>query len=187
MALLHVDPPGRRREFGKRDREDAVAEVRADRVVPDGFGELAHTVERTVAAFDLMVMTGGAFGHAGGALAPNRQTVVLDGQVNLIAREAGNLRTDDVAVVGFVDVNRGRPGRHLLGGEPFESLLPRAQVTKRVAGHQKDRSTCQASGPRPRRGAAWCSGRLAPGANRRATLMGWLWHHFRRHGSRRAC
>src|SRR6516165_3485891 len=90
--LLHVDPAGRRRQLGQRDREHAIPQIRPDGIVPHGFGEFEYAVKRSVPSLDLMIVTRRALGHAGRSFAADRQPVVLHGEVNLVAREARNLR-----------------------------------------------------------------------------------------------
>ena len=50
--------------------------------------------------------------------------VVLDRQLDVVAREPRQLRRDDVAVLGFVDVDRRRPRVGLRRRQPFEPFLP---------------------------------------------------------------
>ena len=127
--------------LGQGDRQDAVTQIGGDGVGVHRLAKREDAQERAVAPLDLVVVARGALRHAGRARAANRQPVVLQGDVDLLARQPRQLGGDDVAIGGFVDVHRRRPRRAVLRGEPLEPFLPGAQVPQRIARHAMDRST----------------------------------------------
>ena len=82
-------------------------------------GRRTRTCARTaVAAFDLVEVAALRQPAADGrAAAADRQPRVLDRELDLLARQPGHLGGDDVAVGGFVDVDRRRPGVGVLRGQ----------------------------------------------------------------------
>ena len=111
----------RRRGFWQRDRQHAVGQVGRDRLGVDLRGELERPRECAVAALDLVEVKASRGSAARSiALAADRQPRILEREIDVFARQAGHFGGDDVAVLGFVDVDRRRPGVGMMAGEPLE-------------------------------------------------------------------
>src|SRR5262249_58402805 len=119
-----------------------VVQVRGNAVFVDGVDELERPQERSVTALDLVVAPRRGFRAVAGTNAPDRQPVVLDGQVDLVAREARHLGRDHVARGRFVDVDRRGPGAPPPRGGGVPPVPPSAAGAPRGPGHTPDRSTC---------------------------------------------
>ena len=91
--------------------------------------------EAAVAALDLVIVHRVAGRRAGLARAVDGQTRVLDRELDLFARQAGQLGGDDVGVAGLVDVDRRGPRVGMVAREALQPLLPRAQIAQGIAGH----------------------------------------------------
>ena len=77
----------------------------------DGVGELEGPQKAAVAALDLMVMARRLSADAGRPRPADGQPVVMQREIDLLARDPGHLGRDDVAVVGLIDVDRREPTR----------------------------------------------------------------------------
>ena len=92
--------------------------------------------ERAVAALDLMEVEDRPPRRTRRSrAATDRQPRVLERELDLLAREPGQLGGDDVAVVGFVDVDRRRPGVGVVGGQAFEPSCHARRSRKRIPRH----------------------------------------------------
>src|SRR5262249_48363614 len=135
--------------LGTRHREDALAQVGGDASCIDRNRKLERAAERAVAALDQVVLLTGS--NSSLATRPRkRETVVVELDVDVVAREAGEFRRQDIRVRRFEQIDaRGPAG--LTGGKTVQPLLNRQQVTERVPackGHEwqslRHRSTANA-------------------------------------------
>lgn len=124
-------------EFRDRDGEDAVLEIGPDGRRVNRVRQGEGPREAAVPALD--AVEANVLGVAGPPLAPEGELAVLDLDLDVVAREAGDLGGDDVAVGGLVDVHQRHPSGLVGAGEAVDALVQRKQILQRVPAREGHR------------------------------------------------
>src|SRR5262245_55886712 len=119
--------------LGNRDGEDAVLEIGGDALDLDRFGQRERALEAAVSALHAMeLLARNIASRAGGARAANDDAAVFRVNLDLLARQAGELRCQDEGGRRFVEIDRRRPAGSVAAHELTNLLVQREQVAERI-------------------------------------------------------
>jgi len=134
IVSAHVDSTGAAiARLGDRDRQDAVLEIGGDGVDLDDVGERKGAREAAVAALDAVVLLArDRAAWIGAARAANDDATLFGVDVDLLPRQAWQLRGQDVVVHRFIEINRWRPAWRVGSNQMPELFVEGEQIAQRI-------------------------------------------------------